>query len=367
MSQPLRINWILRGTNLAGGTKSNRLLAEAMVRRGHDVTIVYSMIGPTRPRPWQVRCWYRRVRKQFSGLGKQRHHLESSTACLLPVKRCPIDQEDVPDADVTIATWWETAHWIRDWSDRKGLKAYFVRGYEIHGGDPEQVKATYRLPYMKLVISSWLKRLMAEEFDDPNAILIYNGIDHEQFNCESRNKSSVSTVGMLYGSESLKCAQVGFDAFRLLQRDIPQLRVLSFGDKYPLRQHKPPPNFRMHVRPAQSEIPDIYRQADCWLVPSLREGFSMPGLEAAACGCPVVATRCGGPEDYVIEGETGLLVPVNDVEAIAAACKRILELDETDWSRMSKACVRIAKRFDWDKSAELLEKTFYRALNISDK
>ncbi len=353
----------MRGANLAGGTKSNRLIAEAMVRRGHEVRIAYSTVGPPYPHPWQVRCWYRRIRKSLSRLGRQRHHLESSTASLLPVHRCPIRETDVPDADVTIATWWETAYWIRDWPASKGMKAYFIRGYEIHGGDPDEVKATYRLPYLKLVISTWLKQLMSDEFGDPNAVLIYNGIDHNQFNRGDRGKSAVPTVGMLYGSEALKCAKVGFSAFRQLRRVIPDLHIVSFGDKYPLAEHDPPRGLEMHVRPAQSRIAGIYRKADCWLVPSLREGFSMPGLESAACGTPVVATRCGGPEDYVINHETGLLVPVNDVEAIACACRQILEMDESSWRRMSEACSRIAMRFDWDRSAERLEAALYRGLD----
>ena len=46
--------------------------------------------------------------------------------------------------------------------------------------------------------------------------------------------------------------------------------------------------------------------------------------EAAACGKPVISTRCGGPEDIVTE-ETGLLVPVGDVEALAGAMLRMLD------------------------------------------
>jgi L-malate glycosyltransferase len=52
---------------------------------------------------------------------------------------------------------------------------------------------------------------------------------------------------------------------------------------------------------------------------SYSESFSMTCLEAGACGTPVIATRCGGPEEIVVHGKTGLLVPVGDIDAMADA------------------------------------------------
>jgi glycosyltransferase involved in cell wall biosynthesis len=53
---------------------------------------------------------------------------------------------------------------------------------------------------------------------------------------------------------------------------------------------------------------DFYREIDVFVVPSHQEGLCIAGIEALACGVPVVSTRCGGPEDYVRPGETGVLV-----------------------------------------------------------
>lgn len=55
------------------------------------------------------------------------------------------------------------------------------------------------------------------------------------------------------------------------------------------------------------ELPDFYRSLDVFAIPSHQEGLNIAGLEAMACGVPVVSTRCGGPEDYVMNGVTGLL------------------------------------------------------------
>ena len=74
------------------------------------------------------------------------------------------------------------------------------------------------------------------------------------------------------------------------------------------------------------------------------------------CRCPVVSTRCGGPEDYIRDGENGRLVRVGDVGAMTDAILDVLALDEAAWRRMSEAAYDMSRAFDWDQSAELLEK-----------
>jgi len=250
--------------------------------------------------------------------------------------------------------------WIRDWPSSKGIKAYFIRHYELHGGDPERVKATYHLPVQKLVIARWLQRLMREEFADPNAILVPNGVDWNQFNSTPRGKAAIPTVGMLYGRQPWKGCDTAFAALLRVQQQLANLRVIVFGSA-PLGRHtRLPANLEYHLRPAQNVIPKLYRSSDCWLVCSTSEGFGMPGLEAAACRCPIVSTRCGGPEDYVEDGISGRLVPVGDERAMADATLDILRLDEPAWRKMSEASYSIARRFDWDRSAEILEATLVR-------
>lgn len=54
-------------------------------------------------------------------------------------------------------------------------------------------------------------------------------------------------------------------------------------------------------------LADFYCSLDLYVIPSRQEGLNITGLEAFACAVPVVSTRCGGPEDYVRDGETGYL------------------------------------------------------------
>lgn len=71
-------------------------------------------------------------------------------------------------------------------------------------------------------------------------------------------------------------------------------------------------DFLDHV--PNDDLPQYYRAADVFAIPSHQEGLAVVGLETMACATPVVSTRCGGPEDYVRDGETGYLVPTDDVE-----------------------------------------------------
>ncbi len=67
-----------------------------------------------------------------------------------------------------------------------------------------------------------------------------------------------------------------------------------------------------------------FQTMDVFVVPSRQEGLCIAALEAMACGCPAVSTRCGGTEEFVINGETGFLVEDNP-EAMADAIRRIVQ------------------------------------------
>lgn len=75
----------------------------------------------------------------------------------------------------------------------------------------------------------------------------------------------------------------------------------------------------------QLDVVPTLQAASVFLLPSETESFGLAALEALACGVPVVATRAGGLPEVVREGDDGYLLPVGDVEAMAAAVGRILD------------------------------------------
>jgi len=70
------------------------------------------------------------------------------------------------------------------------------------------------------------------------------------------------------------------------------------------------------------DLPEFFRELDVFVIPSFQEGLNITGLQAMATAVPVISTRCGGPEDYVINGETGLLTSF-DAEHMASAITEI--------------------------------------------
>jgi glycosyltransferase involved in cell wall biosynthesis len=100
-------------------------------------------------------------------------------------------------------------------------------------------------------------------------------------------------------------------------------------------------------------IVELYAEAEVAAVPSLYEGFSLPAVEAMACGVPIVATTGGAlPEVVGEDGETGLLVPPADPSALAASLGRALD-DAALRARIGAAGrARALERFTWRKTAE---------------
>jgi len=74
-------------------------------------------------------------------------------------------------------------------------------------------------------------------------------------------------------------------------------------------------------------LPDHVKTFDIFVVPSHQEGLCIAALEAMACGCPVISTFCGGPEEFVINGQTGFLVNSDPVSMADAILKIVKDRD----------------------------------------
>ena len=102
---------------------------------------------------------------------------------------------------------------------------------------------------------------------------------------------------------------------------------------------------RILFGPFLSDLADARGRAGIALNFSHSESFSLTCLEASASGLPVIATRCGGPEEIIEHGATGLLVPVGDVSAMAEAMETLLG-DGERAARMGEAGRElVAQRF----------------------
>jgi glycosyltransferase involved in cell wall biosynthesis len=103
----------------------------------------------------------------------------------------------------------------------------------------------------------------------------------------------------------------------------------------------------------------LYRAADCFVFPSLAEGFGLPVLEAMLRGAPVTCSNATSlPE---VAGDAALLFDPLDVDAIAVSVRRILEDDELA-DRLRSAGSERARRFSWEETARQTLASYAKAL-----
>lgn len=103
----------------------------------------------------------------------------------------------------------------------------------------------------------------------------------------------------------------------------------------------------------------LYRDARAFLFPSVYEGFGLPVLEAMALRCPVVTTSAASlPE---VAGDATLVVPPDDVEALAEAVSVLAE-DEDLRDKLIESGVARASSFTWEKTAEKTVEVYDRML-----
>lgn len=112
-----------------------------------------------------------------------------------------------------------------------------------------------------------------------------------------------------------------------------------------------------------SELVREYARAEVAVVPSLYEGFSLPAIEAMACGVPLVTTTAGAlPEVVGPSGECALTVPPADAGALAGAIGRLLD-DAGTRARMGRvARERAQSRFSWTTAADATAAVYERAI-----
>lgn len=357
----MRISFILPTVNLSGGLRVVAIYATELVARGHEVLLISP---PPQDIPFRRNLksflfgngWQSRVSQpasHFDGVGLDHRVLD----CWRP----PLDT-DLPDADVVIATWWETAEWVMALSPSKGAKIYFIQHHEIHPYLPvERCKATYRLPMHKIVIARWLADVMRDEYGDADVDLVPNSVDRSLFFAPPRGKQAVPTVGFLYSPSSYKGVDITCQAIDKIREAMPDLRVISFGSAHPNWSVERAASIEFHYSPPQDSIRDLYAQCDLWMTASRSEGFNLPAMEAMACRTPVVSTRAGWPMESVVTGWNGALVDVDDVQSLSGEAIRILSMNDDDWKEMSSNAYSTSEQGSWAASCDLFEKALIRA------
>jgi glycosyltransferase involved in cell wall biosynthesis len=357
----MRVTFVLPYADTSGGFRVIATYAQRLKDRGHAVTVV-SLPPPPPDLRGRARLLFKHHRLPFYLRPGISHFDQTDVDHRVISRHRPITERDVPDADVIVATWWETAEWVWNMPRSKGAKAYFIQGYEVWGGPPDRVEATWRLPMQKIIISKWLMDLSTSKYGDPNAAHVPNSVDLKQFHAAPRGKQSRPTVGFQYSPNPWKGTDICLKAIELAKQRVPDLHVVSFGHDAPLTDMPLPPGSEFTAHPKQDAIRDIYGRCDAWICGSRTEGFHLPPLEAMACRCPVVSTKVGGPMDIVEEGRNGHLVEIEDVAPLADRLVRVVTAPDAEWRPMSDAAYAAAQQFTWDQATELFEAALFKAV-----
>jgi len=363
----MQITFIAPTVNMNGGTRVIATYARKLASMGHVVRVV-SPPSPRIPLRRKLKSlligngWpsnSQPPKSHFDGSGIDHHVLD---------RWRPVTDGDVPDADVVIATWWETAEWVNALGPSKGAKAYFIQHHELFSHVPAaRCHATYRMPLHKIVIARWLKNVMREQYSDDVVDLVSNSVDQDLFFAPTRGKQPVPTIGFVYSSAAFKGLGVALSAIRSLREEIPDLRVISFGAQHP-KAHLPLPDGALFsYSPPQGKIRELYSQCDAWMAASRSEGFYLPAMEAMACRTPVVSTRTGWPEEAILSGENGVLVDIDDDRGLASGVKWVLSLSESEWRKLSDNAYATATASTWDQSAEQFERALLHACRRASK
>ena len=307
-----------------GGVAMLFEFANALARRGHEVHFVHAPI-------WEHRV--KRVEEiPFAFDPAVRHHIVDSP-----------DDPSLPDGDVLFG--WKAGA-------RLGNPAVIVQGFRLLG--PKADASAYRSPTPKVCVASWLVEV-GRFYGVPEHQLVHVpvGLDHELFAVRTPQHERTLDLAVLYHPSYEKGWSVGRKMLQEMIGRRPDLRavVISLAGLPP----EPLPDGVQLLALDQQRLADeVYNQARVFVQASHHEGFGLTAIESMACGAALVTTDCGGSRDYAIHDETALVVPAGNATLLADGVETLLR-DEERRVALATAGARSVRKFDWERSGELLE------------
>ena len=195
------------------------------------------------------------------------------------------------------------------------------------------------------------------------------GVDLREFRPqpgEARSEVVIGAVARLSKEKGLDCL---LEAFAVVAGRYPEARLVLAGEGPERRRLE-----RLAARLGLGErvrflgevphdqVPQVLQGLDIFAMPSTYEGFGVAALEAEAMEVPVVASRVHGIPDAVVDGETGLLVPPRDRQALAAALGRLAS-DAGLRRRLGRAGrAFVAEHYSWEENTAQMEALYQAAL-----
>lgn len=283
--------------------------ADRLADRSHHVTLVHPRCPGTQgadPHPW------------FGFRSKDVRSLVVPTLSTRSVRG---------HFDVVVATAWQTIPAVRSLPARFGRKAYFLQDHESYLLGGTAIRAamahTFTVPW-PLIVNSEPVRHLVETVAGRRCYQIPCAIDTTAFGLDIPVDSSERRlIGFPARPEQAKRTGDALTALELVRPRNParQLAAWCFGS---YQRANLPAWITHYSAPGDDELRCLYNRTAIFVVPSLHEGFGLPGAEAMACGAALVSTRNGGVNAYARHAESAWLCPAADPAALADAIVQLL-------------------------------------------
>jgi len=357
----MKINFTLWKTELYGGNRVIFEVANGLKERDHEVTI--TSLGKGNEHQWfplKVSVKYVKIPLTIEKLNYYLPKLKLyfNFDYIEPLSRA------IPECDISVATFFLTAFAVN--RSPRGIPFYYVQHYEPITGlrlsDPylsRMAEETYYLPFNVITVSNWLKELLEKKFGK-KPYLVLNGVNTDVFYPRGKRKSKHHKLVMSFlRGYKLRGDTDLLNAIRIVSKKRPDAEFILIGKKS--KRFAPDLPVSSMSNLTDDELANLYSVSDVFVSPSWYEGFSLPPLEAMACGTPVVTTDSLGVREYAKHEYNALMVPPRTPQKLAEGILRILS-DEQLAEKLSQRGIETAKKLSWDKTVDNIEKIFKNAI-----
>lgn len=274
----------------------------------------------------------------------------------------------------------------RNWSGMDGIIAARMAGIRavVHGEHGWGMEDPEGLHPKRILIRKFLSRWVNEYTCVSKQIAkwlrnvirvrkpltqIYNGVDVEKYrpgNSGTRIRAElgitahVPLVGVVGRLDPIKDHSTLFRAFETVRTVLPEARLLVVGDGPERKRLESQAGDGVIFLGNRSDVPEILRALDLFVLPSLNEGISNTILEAMATSTPVVAARVGGNPELMEDECTGILIRPGDFQAMAEAIVRYLQYPDLRTRHGEAARQTVIKRFSIEAMVRSYEAVYRR-------
>ena len=345
----MKILYVITGLGVGGAEKVVCDLADQMILKGHDVKIVYLtgsvLVKPISPRIELLPLHLNSASNVFSASRKYKKIIRDFSP-------------DVIHSHMIHANIFARLNHL----SFKYIRLICTAHNSNEGGRVRMLayKLTNFLSNLNTNVSQEASESLISKgaFNKNNLITVYNGIDLNKFNFFNKDKSSNELSFLSVGRfNKQKDYPNLFQAISILKNTInKEVKFYIAGDgelRPQLEQLIVDLGISDYVvlLGKRSDIPTLLNKADYFVLSSRHEGLPTVVIEAMACHTFVIATDCGGSAE--IMGNTGILVPPQNSEALAQALKEAvgrtpLEIQENNF----KARQRVEELFSLEKSVQ---------------